>query len=93
VFALATGLRQSNVPGLEWSHVDRASGHAWVGANESKSHKPIAVPLNAAALEVLRRQFGKHRERVFTYPGKLLASANTRSWGKALQCAGIENFR
>jgi len=31
VFALATGLRQSNVLGLEWSHVDLAAGHAWVG--------------------------------------------------------------
>ena len=49
VFALATGLRQSNVLGLEWSHVDLAAGHAWVGAGQSKNGKPIAVPLNAHA--------------------------------------------
>jgi len=93
VFALATGLRQSNVLGLEWSHVDLAAGHAWVGADQSKNGKPIAVPLNATAQEVLRRQLGKHRERVFTYAGKPLGHANTLAWRKALKRAGIANFR
>jgi hypothetical protein len=44
-----------------------AAAHAWVGANQSKTRKPIAVPLNATALAVLRRQIGKHPEKVFTY--------------------------
>ena len=47
--------------GLEWSHVDLDAGHAWVSAGQSKNRRPIAVPLNATALEVLRRQLGKHR--------------------------------
>ena len=51
------------------------------------------MPLNATALEVLRRQLGKHRVRVFTYAGKPLGSANTLAWRKALKRAGIENFR
>jgi len=93
IFALATGLRQSNVLGLEWSHVDLGAGHAWVGANQSKNRRPIAVPLNATALEVLRRQLGKHRERVFTYAGKPLGWANTKAWRNALQRAGIADFR
>jgi len=93
IFALATGLRQSNVVGLEWSRVDLANGHAWVGADQSKNGKPISVPLNAAAQEVLRRQLGKHRERVFTYAGKPLGWANTKAWRNALKRAGIENFR
>src|SRR5438552_2284631 len=92
-FTLATGLRQSNVLDLEWSHVDLEARHAWVGANDSKNGKPITVPLNATALEVLRRQLGKHPQRVFTYAGKPLATANTRAWRKALKRAGIENFR
>ncbi len=93
VFALATGLRQSNVVGLEWSHVKLETGHAWVGADQSKNRKPIAVPLNATAQGVLRRQLGKHRERVFTFRGKPLGWANTRAWRNALKRAGIENFR
>jgi integrase len=93
VFALATGLRHSNVVGLEWSHVNLEAGHAWVDADQSKNGKPIAVPLNATALEVLRRQVGKHPQNVFTYAGKPVARVNTRAWGKALKRAGIENFR
>jgi hypothetical protein len=61
--------------------IDRLeAGHAWVDADQSKNGKPIAVPLNATALEVLRRQLGKHPKRVFTYAGKPLATANTRAW-------------
>jgi integrase len=93
LFALATGLRQSNVIGLEWSHVDLDAGHAWVDAAHSKNRKPIAVPLNATALAVLRRQLGKHPERVFTFRGRPLAWGNTLAWRKALKRAGIENFR
>ena len=93
IFALATGLRQSNVLGLEWSRVNLDSGHAWVSAAQSKNRQPIAVPLNSAALEVLRRQLGKHSQRVFTFAGKPLGNANTRAWRKALKRASIENFR
>ncbi len=93
LFTLATGLRQSNVLRLEWSHVNLESGHAWVDADQSKNRRPIAVPLNSNALEVLRRQIGKHPERVFTYAGKPLDRANTHAWQKALKRAGIENFR
>lgn len=88
LFALTTGLRQSNVLRLEWSHVNLDTGHAWVGADQSKNRKPIAVPLNATALEVLRRQLGKHPQRVFTYAGKPLANANTKAWIKAGALSG-----
>ena len=30
IFAMATGLRQANVLGLEWSRVDLEAGHAWL---------------------------------------------------------------
>jgi integrase len=93
LFTLATGLRQSNVLRLEWSHVNLESGHAWVDADQSKNRRPIAVPLNLKALEVLRRQIGKHPARVFTYAGRPLDRANTHAWQKALKRAGIENFR
>jgi integrase len=64
-----------------------------VGAGQSKNRRPIAVPLNVTALDVLRRQVGKHPERVFTYRGRPICWANTLAWRKALKRAGIENFR
>jgi acetyl esterase/lipase len=66
-----------------------APGHAWVSAAQSKSRRPIAVPLNATAVKVLRRQLGKHSERVFTCRGRPISWANTLAWRNALKRAGI----
>jgi len=93
LFALATGLRQSNVLQLEWSQVNFEQRHAWIHAAQSKNRRPIAVPLNEAALAVLNRQRGKHKERVFTYQGKPIKQANTRAWHLALNRAGVTDFR
>jgi integrase len=93
LFALATGLRQSNVLKLEWSQVNLELRHAWVKGTQSKNRHPIAVPLNETALEVLKRQQGKHPLRVFTFRGKPLNSVNTKSWHAALKRAGIKDFR
>jgi integrase len=93
LFALATGLRQSNVLGLLWAQVNLDLCHAWIEGWQSKNRRPISVPLNATALAVLKRQVGKHPTRVFTYQGKPLNSANTRAWQAARKRAGIEDFR
>ena len=44
------------------------------------------------AVTVLRRQVGKHAERVFTYKGEPVASVNTKAWTAALKRAGINDF-
>jgi len=93
LFALATGLRQSNVLRLEWTQVNLDQSHAWIHGWQSKNRRPISVPLNATALAVLKRQVGKHLARVFTFQGKPLNSANTRAWQSAKKRAGIEDFR
>lgn len=93
LFALSTGLRQSNVIGLEWSQVDLERRIAWIYADQAKGGYDIHVPLNAMALEVLTRQVGKHPTRVFTYQGRPIAWANTRAWREALKRAGIVDFR
>jgi len=93
LFSLATGLRQSNVLGLDWAHVNLESGHAWVDAHNSKNRRAIAVPLNNTALAILRRQKGKHPQAVFSFRGKPMKSANTKAWRAALVRAGISNFR
>jgi integrase len=92
-FALATGLRQSNVVNLEWSQVDMQRKVAWIHGDQAKAGNAIGVPLNESAAGVLRRQIGKHPTRVFTYKGRPLKSVNETSWGSALKRAGIEDFR
>jgi integrase len=93
LFALATGLRQSNILKLEWAQVNLELRHAWIHGMQSKNRRPIAVPLNDIAIAVLQRQLGKHETKVFTYAGKPLKAANTRAWGHALKRAGITDFR
>lgn len=93
LFALATGLRQSNVLRLEWSQINLEQRHAWIHGAQSKNRRPIAIPLNETAYAVLQRQKGRHPERVFTFKGKPLNSANTRAWKQALLRAGITDFR
>lgn len=93
MFALATGLRQSNILKLEWSKIDLVRRHAWVSGISSKNRKPIAVPLNDMAVDVLTRQKDKHPIRVFTYRGKPISNANTKAWKQALKRAEIVDFR
>ncbi|MGY8903195.1 MAG: tyrosine-type recombinase/integrase [Burkholderiales bacterium] len=92
-FTIATGLRQGNVRTLEWAHVDLDRCHAWIPPHKHKNGRPHAVPLNALAMEVLTRQFGKHLTHVFTYQGHPVANVSTKAWVSALKRAGIENFR
>lgn len=93
-FTLATGLRAANVTGLTWEQVDLDRKLAWVHPDQAKARRAIPVPLNEAALSVVRKQVGKHAERVFSYAGKPLAKQiSTKAWYRALQRAGIEDFR
>lgn len=93
LFALATGLRQGNVLRLDWGQVNMEQRHAWIHGWQSKNRRPISVPLNDAAIAVLTRQEGKHPDRVFTFRGKPLNSANSSAWRAALKRAGIQDFR
>ena len=92
-FSLATGLRRANVTGLEWSQVDLSRSVAWIHADQAKARKPITVPLDDVAISIIRAQAGKHPVYVFTYQGKPVTQVNTKAWKKALERAGIENFR
>jgi integrase len=48
-FALATGLRRSNVTDMEWSRIDIERRCCYVPGYESKTGEPIPVPLNSDA--------------------------------------------
>ncbi len=92
-FSLATGLRESNVTGLEWSQVDLNRRVAWIHPDQAKARRAIPVPLNGGALAVLRRQAGTHPIHVFTYKDQPVAKAGRAAWKKALARAGIKDFR
>lgn len=92
-FSLATGLRQANVTGMEWTQIDLSRRMAWVHPDQAKARKAIPVPLNADAMLVLRRQQGRHSTRVFTYKGQPVLKPNGHAWRLALKRANIQDFR
>jgi len=74
-FSLETGLRRSNVTGLQWSQVDLVRKVAWIHPDQAKARKAITVPLSDTAVAVLRRQVAKKKrpeylESVFVYHGR-----------------------
>ncbi len=66
-FALATGLRRSNIINLQWQQVDISRRVAWIPSEESKSGQAIGVALNQSACDILERQAGKHSQWVFVH--------------------------
>ena len=46
-FSLATGLRASNVTGMQWSQVDLTRRLAWIHPDQTKAGKAIPVPPHA----------------------------------------------
>lgn len=105
-FALATGLRRSNIVNLKWQQIDLQRKVAWIYPEESKSGRAIGVALNDLAESVLRRQIGRHHNWVFVHTEsvkrndgtttasvrKMRVDSNT-AWRAALKRAGIEDFR
>lgn len=92
-FALATGLRKSNILGLRWDHVDLARRQLWVHPDDAKGGKAIGIPLNALAMTVLNECRGNHQDSVFTVDGRPYRWIDHRTWLRVCRDAGIENFR
>ena len=67
--------------------------HCRIGSSEIARVDHKTLPLNDEALQILMRQVGKHPQRVFTFRGKPINSANTKAWQAARKRAGIEGFR
>lgn len=92
-FSLYTGLREANVRNLKWKDIDLTRGHLSIHADESKTEMALAIPLNKSALQVLQSRIGIHPKYVFTYKGQPVTKCNTKAWKKAIERAGIKEFR
>jgi integrase len=92
--SLATGLRTTNITGLEWRQVDMTRCIAWVHPDQAKGKRmAIPVPPNAEALALVRAQIGQHPDRIFAFRGKPIARASDSAWYKALKQRGLRDFR
>ena len=94
-FAISTGLRASNILNLEWSQCDLARQSVWIHADQSKSGKPISVPLSKDALRVLKKQQKvKHDKFVFPYydDGSPITRVSNHGWKSACKAAGLDDI-
>lgn len=92
-FALATGLRESNVTGITWDRVNMAQRFAWINAEGYKGKRTFRVPLNSAAMAVLESRAGLHKRYVFSYRGKRVRKANRDGFQAAKKAAGLDWLR
>lgn len=94
IFSLCTGLRKSNVMHLRWQQIDLRRRVAWYHSDETKSGHALGCPLNDTAVAVIEKQFGKNREFVFTNSlNRPVLGISHKIWKRALQKAGITNFK
>lgn len=87
-FAVATGLRRTNITHLRWSQVDLKRQHVHVRSRETKAGRGLAVPLNADALAVLEEQAAAekpHEVWVFPYRGEPVFQVATKAWREAVK--------
>jgi len=93
ILGFATGLRQANILGLEWTQVDLVKRRAWIHPDQAKARKPIGVPLNPEAVEVIRRNIGRHKTHVFVRGKDPVLKWDLGQWNRAVARAGITHFR
>lgn len=92
-FALATGLRKSNILGLRWQNIDLEHRQLWVHPDDAKAGRAIGIPLNQSAMQVLLACRGRHTEFVFTVDGRPYRWIDHRTWQHACSNAGLSGLR
>lgn len=96
LFALATGLRASNVLGLRWDQVSMGQRLVSVPASRAKARRAIPVPLNAAAMLVIQQQMAARdadADCPFVFPGPSgdrITRASNKGWRGARRRAGVD---
>lgn len=97
LFAVNTGLRDSNVCKLQWTWevpVPEIGRSVFLIPPEAfKSKRPYVVILNDAAWSIIEAQRGKHPIWVFPYRGKAIDTMNNTAWQTARRLAGLRAAR
>jgi integrase len=97
LFAVNTGLRDSNVCGLEWTWevaVPELGRSVFVIPPEAfKTKRPHVVILNDVAWSIINAQRGLHPIWVFPFRGRRIDRMNNNGWHQARRQAGLPLVR
>ena len=95
ILALSTGMRQGEILGLSWRDVDLNQGRAVL--HDTKNGERRVVPITGLALDLLKSHAKLRRldtDRLFPSHKHPTKPIDLRApWEKALERAGIEDFR
>lgn len=76
---------------LRWKQIAFKRRTCEYYSENMKSGKPLVIPLNDTAINVLARPLGKHEKYVFLHSrNQPVKSLNYKLWKEALDKAGIE---
>lgn len=92
-FALATGMRESNIRGLEWARVDLKNKLVYVHADEFKGGRTVGFPMNDEAMAILEERVDKDKVYVFGKEGEIPGRCSRPEWYEALKKNGLVGFR
>lgn len=90
--ALATGMRRSNVTGMEWKRIDMKRRTYYVPASNAKGRKKgITVSLNSDAIDILKQWEGVHERYVFSFRKRApIKQVATSMWRRVVKECGLE---
>lgn len=95
IVAVATGMRESELFGLQPSGTSIERRSAWVSHDQSKSARARSVPLNDDAVEVIKRRLETAKNFVFTRDegdGRRIKRHDRRAFQRACKAAGVSDF-
>lgn len=93
LFALHTGLRESELTQLKWREENRKLGIFILPGERTKNGEDRIVPLNSIAKTIIDAQRSIHDEYVFTFKGQPVQRINGSAWRKARIRAGLAQCR
>jgi integrase len=95
LLALHTGLRLEEVLGLRWAEVDRGRRLLILPEDRTKTDEPRLLPLNHTVMEMLEGLWSRSAgcEHVFVNRRGHPYKDPHHIWRRAVQRAGIQNFR
>lgn len=98
LFAVATGMRETEILSLSPARVDMEQRNAWVTADGAKSGYARSVPLNDDAMGVLERRMPGAKNLIFARDrpqeeGVRIQQIDRRVLARACEAVGIKDFR
>jgi integrase len=96
LLVINTGLRRSEALSLTWEQTKLGSNpHLTVLAAHAKSGKTRHIPLNSAAVDVLKRWREQNEPKGLVFPNPAGGQMNSikTAWGKLMKDAKIKDFR